>query len=285
MEHSLLFNLVEFDHDVLRPSASAFSRALSRRRRAYCFSDLVAGYFWLIFGLDAEYFPEGHAASLFGQRFVQFVTEFQDLYSRFGYIFDPEFGPLLLSACNLKRPIQRDEALRVHGDPVVQAAIRSALIAEGTLRQSAAAQTFMSLLSFEPDLLRRVMSEGQAKGSSDEGPIGQSMIVSDEGPIGQGTIVLGFQDVVSYMRVFVDLSHALQQEQLETFSRRCDFRLRQLTRWRVNRHTGIDGPFKDVALFVNEKVLNGAYTHSQVSDEIDELLENWGFTHLKIATA
>jgi hypothetical protein len=273
MENSLLFNLVEFDHDVLRPSASTFSRARSRRGKAYGFSDLAAGYFWLLFGLDAEYFPEDHAGSLFGQRFVEFVTTFPDLYSSFGYVFDPEFGPLLLSACNFKRPVQRDETLRVHGDPVVKAAIRSALIAEGRLRRSAAARTFMSLLSFEPSLLKRVMSEGQADGSSDEGTIHRD------------TVVLGFQDVISYMRIFVDLSHALQQERPEIVSRRCDFRFRQLTRWRVNRHMGIDGPFKEVALFVNGTVLNGAYSESRISDEIDELLENWGFTHLRIATA
>ena len=273
MEPSLLFNLVEFDRDVLRPSASAFSRALTSRSKVYSFADIVAGYFWLLFGLDAEYFPEDHARSLFGARFVQFVTEFQDLYSQFGYIFDPELGPLLLSAFNFRRPMQRDEELRVHSDPVATAAIRSALIAESRLKRSTAARSFMSMLSFEPHLLERVMSEGLVQGSSDEGSIHQD------------TIALGFQDVISYMRILVDLSRALQREQAEVIGRRYDIRLRQLTRWRVNRHAGIDRLFKNVALFVNERVLNGAYSESQVSDDIDELLDNWGFTHQKAVTA
>ncbi len=127
----------------------------------------------------------------------------------------------------------------------------------------------MSILSFEPDVLKRVVSQGHAEGSSEEGTIHTS------------TIVRGFQDVLSYMRVFVDLSRVLQQEPSEIVARRCDFRFRQLTRWRVNRHSGIDGPFKEVALFVNDELLGGAYSKSQIIADIDELLENWGFTHLR----
>jgi hypothetical protein len=210
---------------------------------------------------------------LFGQRFVQFLTEFQDLYARFGYVFDPEFEPLLISACSFRRPIQREDALRVHGNPVAKAAIRSTLIAEAQLKRSAAARTFMSLLNFEPDLLQQVLSKGQADGGLDDWALNSD------------TIALGFQHVASYMRVLIDISRALHGEQAEVISGRCESRLRQLTRWRVNRYRGIDGPFKSTALFVNDRYLNGAYSKSRVSDEIDELLDNWGFTHTKVATA
>ena len=272
MEPSLLFNLADFDRDILRPSASAFSRAMSTRRRASSFADMVAGFFWLLFGLDAEYFPEAHAQSLFSQRFGQFVSDFQEHYSRWGYVFDPEFEPLLFSACNFGKLVQRAEDLRVHGASIAKAAIRSALVAESTLKRSAAAQLFMGLLSFEPNLLTRVISEGVAMGGPDE-------------IIDRDTIVLGFLDVISYMRILVDLSNALRPEEAETVAKSCAHRLRQLTRWRVNRHGGIDGPFKQGALFVNDEYLDHAYSMSQVDDIVDGLLGEWGFTHVKAASA
>jgi hypothetical protein len=272
MEPNLLLNLVEFDVGILRPSASAFSRPFSTRATAYSFANMVASYFWLILGLDSEYFPQEHTRSLFGQRFATFVSQFHHNYSKWAYLFDPEFGPLLESACNFRRPIQRDDTLRVGGDPIAKAAIRSALIAETILKRSTAAQTFLSLLSFQTDLLERIISEGQAIGSPDEGMINQA------------TIGIGFHDVISYMRALVELSRALQCERAEIVSRRCEYRLRQLTRWRVDRHRGIDPLFNRVALFVNDKFLDGAYPKSHVSADIDELLDNWGFSHFKTAT-
>ena len=272
MEPSLLFNLADFDRDILRPSASVLARAMSIRRKASSFADMVAGFFWLLFGLDAGYFPEEHAQSLFGQRFGQFVSDFQEYYTKWGYVFDPEFGPLLLSACNFGKLVQRAEDLRVHGASIAKAAIRSALVAESTLKRSAAAQLFMGLLSFEPVLLTRVISEGLAIGGPDE-------------IIDQDTIASGFLDVVSYMRILVDLSNVLRREEAETVAKLCEYRLRQLTRWRINRHAAIDGPFRQVALFVNDKYLDHAYSISRVNDDVDELLGDWGFTHLRAVSA
>jgi hypothetical protein len=88
-------------------------------------------------------------------------------------------------------------------------------------------------------------------------------------------------DVVTYMKGLIELSRALYLEGPETVGRRCEYRLRQLTRRRVNRHSAIDGPFKEVALFVNHKYFEGAYSNSQTVNEIESLLNDWGFAHLK----
>jgi hypothetical protein len=273
MEPHPLANLAEFDACQLAPSSSAFTRALYSRAKAYSFAELLSDYFWLILGLDAGYFPEQHVQAVFAQRFTQFISELRELYSTWGYVFDPEFGPLLEAAYNYRRPIQREERLRVHDNPISKAAIRAALIAEYRLQESTAARTFLSLLCFEPEVLVRVMASGEAMGGSDEGNISQY------------TVGLGFRDTVSYMETLVGLSHALYGEQEEIVAKRCDYRLRQLTRWRINRHAAVDGLFKRVALFVNFKFLDGAYPESKVIYQIDELLGYWGFTHLKAATA
>ena len=127
MEPSLLFSLADFDRDILRPSASLFSRAMSTRRKASSFAEMVAGFFWLLFGLDAEYFPEEHSQSLFSQRFVQFVSDFKNtiedgvmssIRSLGHYCLRPAtseswFSEPNISACMVRQSLRRQFVLRL----------------------------------------------------------------------------------------------------------------------------------------------------------------------------
>lgn len=269
MVPSAFINLVEFDRAILKPAAHQFSRALSERTRAQSFAELVSGYFWLLFGLDAEYFPEQHAESLFRQRFGQFVSQFKPFYQRWGYVFDSEFEPLLIAAANFGRPKQRPVTLSEDGKCISRGAIRSALIAEERLRRYPEARKLMTFISFGYQNLQPMVVSNEP------------VIFSEEGMVDQDEVVRGFQELISYMQTIRELSQCLVREQPEGIGRLCDLRIRQLTRWRVNRHFGIDRFFGDLAVFVSRKVMNGVHTEIHIRSEIDALLNDWGFTHVK----
>jgi hypothetical protein len=270
MEPSKIFNLAEFDRDILQPAAMGFSRAKLRRTRAYRFSNMLAGYFWLLLGLEVGYFPEEHTRSLFGQRFTEFFKHFNRDFTDWGYVFDPEFGPILRAAYNRKVLIERDDPLRVEEHPISKAAMRSALIAESNFQRSQAAQAFVGALNFEWVLVKAVISENYAAEGTDD-------IVLD-----QNAVALGLQVVLGYMETLVELSVALREDtEAPQIATRCEARLRQLTRWRVNRHGGVDEPLLEVAHFVNQKYWNREFKKAQLESRIKDLLDGWGFGYLK----
>lgn len=270
MEPSQIFNLLDFDEAILRPSVNALGES-SEFHKPYAFADAVTSLFWLVFGVDGGYFSIEHANSVFAQRFSGVAEIIRGLYRTYGYVFDPAFEPQLMAALNRKVLPRRDEDASLHLDPSVLGTIRSALIVEHDLKQSRGAWRFLSLFGFHLPTLTRIVTD-------------QGFVMDEEGRLDHQLIADGYLSTVVYMKRLVRLSATLKAEQT-TAGQVCERRLRQLTRWRVNRHRDIDGPLRDVALFVNQKVFEGAYSSSSISRDLATLLGEWGYTHQRAVGA
>ena len=270
MAHDSIFNLAEFDQDVIKPELTDFVKANSNRARAYGFANMVSAYFWMVLGLDAGYFPAGHTQSLFAQRFDEFFGHFEDLFKTWGHIFDPEFAPLLHTAISHRTLSQRQE--RLPSNEISRGALRTSLLAESRFLRDREGSAFVSLLNFDPELLDDIIQHNRTRE-------GIADVVLD-----RDALARGFQSVWIYMETLIELSSTLQQENAP-FSKRLDARLRQLTRWRVNKHLGVDEHFTKVALFVNERYCGEILDDEQVEHRAERLLGAWGFTHLKVVSA
>jgi len=109
------------------------------------------------------------------------------------------------------------------------------LLAESRFLRDREGSAFVSLLNFDPKLLDDIIQHNRTRE-------GIADVVLD-----RDALARGFQSVWIYMETLIELSSTLQQENAP-FSKRLDARLRQLTRWRVNKHLGVDEHFTRVAL-------------------------------------
>ncbi len=270
MAHNNVINLAEFDQDILTPARTDFVKASSNRASAYGFSNMVGAYFWLVLGLEAGYFPADHANSLFSQRFGEFFGRFENLFRTYGHVFDPEFAPLLRTALTHRALSPRHEDLRLSKHEISRAALRTALLAESRLLREREANAFVSILNFEPNLLGQIIERDYAlEGVAD-------VVVNRD------ALALGFQGVWTYMETLIELSRTLLQED-EGLGTRIERRLRQLTRWRVNKHLGVDEDLIKTAVFVNEHYCGGLLDERHVASRVEDLLDDWGFTHSRVA--
>jgi hypothetical protein len=262
---SIIFNLADFDENILRPSLASFAAQGSDRARAYDFASAVAGYFWLVLGIEVKYFPEEHAQSLFSQRFHEFFARFEDLFKAYGHVFDPEFEPVLRTAVSYRSLSRRAEQLRMPPHPICTGALRASLLAECRFLREREGNALVSALDFEPNLLEDIMRRGT--------------VADVRGvTLNQDAVARGFQAVVDYMETLIGLSAVLEQEE-EQVGRDLDVRLHQLTRWRVNRRLGAGQRFVDVALFVSRHCGGGALSRDEVADHANLFLQRWGVTH------
>jgi hypothetical protein len=270
MAHNNIINLAEFDQDILRPALTDFVKANSNRARAYGFANMVAAYFWMVLGLEADYFPADHARSLFGQRFHEFFGHFEDLFRTCGHLFDPEFAPLLQTAITHRALSPRQEDLRVFKHEISSGTLRTSLLAESRFFREREGNAFVSVLNFEPELLDQIIEHNYALKSIAD-------VVLD-----RDALARGFESVWTYMETLIELSRTLRQDN-EALGERLDRRLRQLTRWRVNKHLGVDEYFLKVALFVNKYYCGGILDETHVEHRVEDILDKWGFTHSKVA--
>jgi hypothetical protein len=269
-----LFNLLQFDNTCVRPAAFKFARAGSKHVRTFYFSELVAYFFWLGYGIDIDYFPREEASSLVGQRYGEVFADFDDTFTYYGYIFDPEFRILLQTAQSLQDPFaQFLPSVTVPANDFTYASFRAAMIAEIALVRNESAETLLAVVNFEPSMLSEVLDLNRAI----ERP--------GETVFDQGVVIRGCAPVLSYMGALVDLSRRMRSEPGALIAERIsmDRRIRQLTRWRMNRfRMGSDDDFMAAVAFASA---DAEINWDSVESAVRELLNDWGYTHSKQMTA
>lgn len=284
-------NLTQFDHTFLKPTVSAYSNVRATRVRHYeddfkievasqwqflRFSELVTTYFWLDLGAEIGFFPREQAENLVRVR-LQSPLLNEQLESNLiylGHLFPPELSRMLLQARRSQElradPVDPDLIL---SSPYSSSAFRSAIITETLLIRSQPAESVLTLLNFAPGRLDSLL-------------VGNEPIRIGDAPlIDVAILAQGFADVIDYMERLNSLSmRLLSQRALPSPARNSlERRIRQLTRWRINRFgSDIGGDFLRVGQFVCYRF---DLDWETAEPRFQDLLNSWGFTHEKAMNA
>jgi hypothetical protein len=272
-----LISLIEFDRGFLSPILSRLRSTSNGAGRDFVLGELTEAYFWICLGVELTAFPAREAELLIGHRFTEMFSEWEGLFRRRGYLFAPSFETRLRASENQKRLIEI-EPDRFANPAAFVGLFHHALSLETESVSDLALTTFFAALSvLRRGDLNRILTESHNL---------EGILFSN---VDEPLLVSAFVDAARHMDCFRVVEEISRTDAVLSPYDAAEFRsrIRELTRWRLNFRVDNVRDFVPTVASRCNSTLPDEYRIGgpELSQWLDRLISDWGYTHEIFATA
>jgi hypothetical protein len=267
-----VLNLLYFDETYLAPVRRRLRTPRTQRARVFALGEIVEAYFWLALGVEIGYYA-GDMAELFaGSRFVEMLSESDELFRAYGFLFPPDFEIRLKTAQNQKQVIQKAVDYTFGHPEAFHLWFQRALNLEiEGLQDWRLTSLFAALALLAPSEIETLLLKAQ--------PVENSDFFCR---LGKSALIEAFGTSISHLESFAELGGLIQSSRASEEDRYVfRARIRQLTRWRLNfRNPNVGRYYPLLARrFFDARLGGEGLSLVEYEGTLDSLLGEWGLTH------